>query len=714
MMLRTRRLRALIAGTAIAVGLVVGSPGTASAAGCDTTDPAGCMLPYPNNFFTKGSSKTPTKRLLALPSAGLPVNKAGVTVDPAEWNLLDGFSPGSMLVTYVPGVDLVRSKIAPVTAPQDYSKLDAGAVVIDTTTGKRHPIYGELDLIADSVSNQSLILRPLVNFTEGRTYVVALRNMKTASGGAIAPSSDFKKLRDKRATGTLAKRKAEFEAIFKATSRAGISRSSIYRAWAFTVASRESLTSRLVAIRDDAFAKLGDTNLRDRVVQGNSPTFTIDEARTRDYTEQQNQYLSRRVYGTIDVPCYLKKSGCGVATTLNLSPTTGLPTQIPGNVNKVPFVCNIPRSVAEGTIVKEKAFAFVYGHGLLGNYEAITGNDAYLKAGFDYKNIFCGLDWQGMSSNDLLTIGIGILPNLSNFKMLPDRLQQAHLNFLFLGRALIHPNGLASSPAFQFEGESVLSGQAGYSGDSQGGILGGATMAVAPDFRWGSLGVPGINYSTLLDRSIDWPDYGSILYQNYPRDSKVRPLIMALIQQLWDRGEGNGYAQHIGRAPLPNTPTNSVLLLPAFGDHQVSNLAAEVYARTIGAKLRTPAISTGRGGPFNWFWGITNGGSVDISGNAMLMMDTGPARPLDCNLLACAVLNPTVATDPCKGTGKGCKGTPPPPVGNEPPAFGQDPHGVGGDSAEIRRIVSTYVRTGVLPSGCGGKPCGIGGWDPAP
>ncbi len=275
-MLRARRFRALLAGTAIAVGLVAGAPTAASAAGCDTTDPGGCMLPYPNNFFTKGSSVTPTKRLLNLPSAGMPVNKDGVKTDSTEWNRLDGFSPGSMLVTYVPGIDLVKSKITPVTAPQDYSKPDAGAVVIDTATGKRWPIYGELDLQAATPSNRSLILRPLVNFTEGNTYVVVLRNMKTASGRAIAPSSDFKKLRDKKATGTLAKRKAEFDGIFKVTGKAGISRSSIYRAWTFTVASRQSLTSRLLAIRDDAFAKLGDTNLADREIQGSSPTFTID------------------------------------------------------------------------------------------------------------------------------------------------------------------------------------------------------------------------------------------------------------------------------------------------------------------------------------------------------------------------------------------------------------------------------------------------------
>ena len=40
------------------------------------------------------------------------------------------------------------------------------------------------------------------------------------------------------------------------------------------------------------------------------------------------------------------------------------------------------------------------------------------------------------------------LLDLSKFPTLPDRLQQGFLDFLFIGRALIHPKGFASSLAF--------------------------------------------------------------------------------------------------------------------------------------------------------------------------------------------------------------------------------------------------------------------------
>ena len=69
------------------------------------------------------------------------------------------------------------------------------------------------------------------------------------------------------------------------------------------------------------------------------------------------------------------------------------------------------------------------------------------------------------------------------------------------------------------------------------------------------------------------------------------------MQLLWDRGEGNGYAQHMTDDPLPDTPEHHVLLQAAYGDHRVSNVAAEVQARTIGAQVHTPSSTragTGR------------------------------------------------------------------------------------------------------------------------
>src|SRR5690349_7245909 len=72
---------------------------------CDPTDPAQCLLPFPSNRFTVESDETDTGLLVDLPEAGMPANVDGVTMDPTEWNRNDGFSPGTALLTVVPGLD---------------------------------------------------------------------------------------------------------------------------------------------------------------------------------------------------------------------------------------------------------------------------------------------------------------------------------------------------------------------------------------------------------------------------------------------------------------------------------------------------------------------------------------------------------------------------------------------------------------------------------
>src|SRR6185295_5536852 len=106
-------------------------------------------------------------------------------------------------------------------------------------------------------------------------------------------------------------------------------------------------------------------------------------------------------------------------------------------------------------------------------------------------------------------------------------------------------------------------------------------------------GVPGMNFSTLLRRSSDFDTYAIGLYNAYP-DEGERPLLLSLMQLLWDRGEADGYAQHMTTDPLPNTPAHHVLMHVALGDHQVSNYAADVEARTIGAATQPTPVAAGR------------------------------------------------------------------------------------------------------------------------
>ena len=171
-----------------------------------------------------------------------------------------------------------------------------------------------------------------------------------------------------------------------------------------------------------------------------------------------------------------------------------------------------------------------------------------------YDMVFCSTDFWGLAQGD--TAGdAAALQNLNMIEPLMDRLQQGALNSLFLGRLMLNPKGLASSPAFQQGGAPVIETKnLYYDGNSQGGIMGGMLTALAPDWNRAVLGVTGIDYGNLLvQRSTDFAPFGQIVYAAYP-DQSLHPLILDLMQQLWDRADPDGYAQQMTTHPLPDTP----------------------------------------------------------------------------------------------------------------------------------------------------------------
>ena len=164
-----------------------------------------------------------------------------------------------------------------------------------------------------------------------------------------------------------------------------------------------------------------------------------------------------------------------------------------------------------------------------------------------------------------------------------------------------------------------------YNGNSQGGILGGALTAISPDFTRASLGVPAMGYSTLLYRSVDFDTYEGFLDPAYP-NALDRALLLSMSQMLWDRSEPNGYAHVMTSDPLPNTPAHEVLMNVALGDHQVTNYQADVEARTIGAKVHTPVVYSGRWPDFDVAWDIDPIQAYPYTGSALVYWDGGPVR----------------------------------------------------------------------------------------
>ena len=680
---RAYRLLATL-GTIAALALPSQAPAAPAEVGCDPLDGAVCLQPWPNDYFTVEDPSTDTGRRLDLNPLAMPRSVAGNPIRPDEWNRSDGFSPGQKIVTKVPGLDsraaFENTGAVPITDMAQSFRENQPVVVLNAETRRRHLIWSELDANPADPADVNLIIRPGVNFQEGARYIVALRKLRDAQGAIIQPRPAFRTYRDEIPSSDAAveARRPHMESIFTTLERAGIDRDELYLAWDFTVASERSLSERALHIRDDAFAQLGDTNLGDLRVAGNAPQFSVSSV--TDYTPAEDSRIARRVEGTFVVPCYLNLPGCPPGARFAYAPGASVPLRIPGNVQLANFVCLIPRVAVDGPSVVA-ARASLYGHGLLGSASEITAGNIKAMAQ-EHNFVFCATDWSGMSTQDLPNIGT-ILADLSNFPSLPDRAQQGFLNFMYLGRLMIHPQGFSADPAFRFtkggESQPVLdTRRLFYDGNSQGGIMGGSLTALAPDFNRAVLGVPGMNYSTLLRRSVDFDAYAQVLYANYPNELE-RPLILSMIQNLWDRGEANGYAHHMTRDPYPNTPPHTVLMHSAFGDHQVANVTAEVAARTIGAAVRLPALDPGRHSDVNPFYRVWKFNSYPFSGSALVLWDSG---------------------------------SPTPPTGNVPPREGADPHGHPRNTTAARLQKAEFLKLGGrVQNVCGTGPCYANGYN---
>ena len=176
---RVRRPAALGAALVAVVVLAAGATAPASATGrdpfvprrmpdaavtgCDVLldAPAGhhCLLPWPNDAFTLPAA-TPTGRRLNISSQVDPANVQGVHVDTTAQNKSDGFSPGSAIMTYVPGLSIENSHIATSTNIGLSLARNAPIVILDTATHQRVPYFAELDAQTSDPSKQLLLDPP--------------------------------------------------------------------------------------------------------------------------------------------------------------------------------------------------------------------------------------------------------------------------------------------------------------------------------------------------------------------------------------------------------------------------------------------------------------------------------------------------------------------------------------------------------------------------
>jgi hypothetical protein len=585
-----------------------------------------------------------------------------VHLDPAAWDRSDGFSPGGPILTLLPGADLSASGAAPITDIGASLDRDAPIVLIDTRTGRRVPCWAELDATDPDPATQAVLIHPAYRLADRTTYVVALRDLVTGSGRPIAPPAGFSAMLDPAppSAGPLRERWFELRPVLRYLALHGIRARGLDQAWEFTTASTRSLTGQALHMRNQAFAGLG----------GHAPASVVTTV--TDETPAQNAMIARIVDGYVDVPSYLDQPGGPPGSTLHYrSPDPGLyavPEQIPGNVQHAQFECVIPR----GAMAAPARNVLLFGHGLLQDQTIVSNPSIELEAA-EHDEVICAADWLGLSAQDVPTL-VGLAQDLSLFSTVPDRMQQAYLDFLFLGRAMIRPDGLAALPAFHnAAGQPVIATRPSlaYAGYSLGGIEGGALAALAQDFTRASLYVPGSEFSLMIERSVDFTPFAQLIAKTYP-DRLEFQVGVALMQMLWDRGEPDGYVDHLLRDPLPGSPVKQVLIQEVFGDHQVPNIATETLARTLGIPAYQPELQPGRSADVVPFWGIPPIPRFPWGGSALFMWDSG---------------SPQV------------------PLSNTPPTAGHDPHDDLSTTPASQELGADFLLTGTVQDICGGTPC---------
>ena len=608
---------------------------------CDFLIDERCILPYPSSVFLDEDPTTPTGLRIHYDDGALPANTSGKHIDPTDWNTLDGFSPGPMIVAL------------------------------------------------------TFIVRPGKRLDDATRYLVAIRDLVDTNGTPITARLAFRALRDQISdadvavacgpgcAAAIAARRPSMEDTLGRLAAHGVARDDLILAWDFGTASTQALTSWMVSIRDQAFA-LG------------TPSFTVTSVNTGNPAGSGfNTQIYARIEGTFQAPLFMTADAPG--SRLNF--VNGVPAQ--NGYATVPWVVHVPRiAAAAQNPSAAPARASLWGHGLLGTRYQL-GSLSDLANTFNY--VIAAVDMQGMSDPD---VAGGVLPavsDFSNFHLIPERLHQGFLHHLLLGRLLADPvNGFNSDPAFHLGvgGAPVIdTDQVFYSGGSQGGIFGGAIMAIAEDFDRGFLAVPAANYSTLLHRSIDFNPFFTIVNTTYP-DKLDQLLIFPLIQQLWDRAEPQGYLPHILPGDLSSPPRpHKILVHMATYDSEVSNVATEIMVRSLGIPQVVPSARS--------FVDIPEL-AAPFDGSAFVEVNPqrGGSR---CHSPGGSDAGASCTTDAqCPGAGDPASRTQCapgiPPLVNLPPLFNNGAHGRTGNPTTGKQIAGFLRDGGTIESFCNG-PC---------
>lgn len=575
----------------------------------DECNPLGgyhCLTPWPSSAFEVEDATTSTGRRLAIPAAAMLENIDGLRADPGPWNRADGFSPAAPITVAIEGGFSLAGLVGHGEIERSLTATSP-TVIVDLTTGARVAHWAELDAQATGPDgDQALYLRPAAALPTGHRFAVGLtRAVQTKAGAPMPRTRAFEALLagDDLGHPRLAAMAARFGDVLAGLAAAGVAEADLALAWDFTVASGEFLHRDALTARDRALAAMATT----------PTTFTV----TRDEPIDDGSVFARRIEGEIDAPLFLTEGGAyGRATVAR--DADGLPA-LQGTY-RIPFDALVPTCAATAPA---PVGILLYGHGLLGSSDqAVGGSTRDLAATACL--VVIGTDMRGMSGDDIEAVILS-LNDISKADRVMEVLVQGLVNHHALVEAarttlaselfVVDDDGPGGAAPRSIVDPTKIT----YYGLSQGGIFGTTVVAYDPRITRGVVGVGGGNYSLMLERSTDWPQYRTVLSGAYPSTLDMT-LAIGLFQMRWDLTEPSGVVDVMLAGTALGVPPKQLLIHMALADDEVPNLATEWQARSSGVPVLTPSSVL----PY----GLVQAASpIAAGGSALVVWDGGVTPP---------------------------------------------------------------------------------------
>lgn len=492
---------------------------------------AGALNPFPSMELVGSDGR------LAIPDGALPQVPDGTGMDVRRLNWRDGFSRVQTSVAMLPVAIDADSLPGP-------SAIGIGGSVrmFDLDTGAELPMFAELDAHPDAIESgeRALLVRPMLAMTPGHQVAVVVTDAVTVAGRPLSLDAWFDAKEADR----------HYADLEDAIIALGVE--NVALAWDFEVGDGTAVVRALAAAVTTptayAFERVTAAEsgfLPPRVWKKLEGSYTTDNWLVDDIVFDVDDHGVPIAQGTAEASLYVH-----------------VPESVRGSVGTAPVL--------------------LFGHGILSNPGNYLDEDddpsAVIELADRLGAIVVATTWRGLTSEDQVDTVL-TASDFGRFPEITDRLAQAVANNLALIR-LVSDGPLLDDP--ELAGLADRSRIYWY-GISLGSIEGAVTLANQDRIEHAVLHVGGSAWSTMLERSSNWPTF-ELLVERGIVDPHDRQILYATSQLLWDPVDPASYVEDLaGR---------SILWQESIGDDQVPNLTTELLMRSVGVPLGSPGVTT--------------------------------------------------------------------------------------------------------------------------